>query len=152
MDTNKYLEDRLENQIIWYDTKSQNAQKNYKRARIVEFVLAATIPFLAGITITNDFYIKVIIGVFGIIIAVITAMQGLSQWNEDWIQYRTTCESLKKEKYLFMTKSEPYDSEDEKYNFNLLVQRVETLVSKENTNWSQYMMNPADVDKCNKRS
>jgi hypothetical protein len=152
MDINEYLKNRLENQIIWYDKKSQDAQKNYKRARIVEFVLAATIPFLAGITITNDFFIKVIIGIFGVIIAVITAMQGLSQWNEDWIQYRTTCESLKKEKYLFMTKSEPYDSKDDKYNFNILVHRVEALISKENTDWAQYMINPAEVNKYNKRS
>ncbi|HFC76762.1 MAG TPA: DUF4231 domain-containing protein, partial [Candidatus Moranbacteria bacterium] len=48
-------------------------------------------------------------------------------------------ESLKHEKYLFLTKSEPYDIDEP---FKLLVQRVESLISKENTNWSNYMKKP----------
>ena len=141
MDSDQYISQRLEDQINWYDKKSQSAQKNYKRIRLVEFICAATIPFLAGMMADDSSYLKVIVGALGVVVAVITAVQGLYQWNEDWIQYRTTCESLKKEKFLFLTKSEPYDS-DEKDNLNLLVQRVETLVSKENTNWAQYMMKP----------
>ena len=61
MKVEEYIKGRLEHQIGWYDYKSQKAQRNYKKGRIVECVLAATIPFLAGITIANDFYIKIII-------------------------------------------------------------------------------------------
>ncbi|MEW8626788.1 MAG: DUF4231 domain-containing protein [Candidatus Thiodiazotropha sp.] len=146
MDSDEYISQRLEDQINWYDKKSQSAQVNYKRIRLVEFFCAATIPFLAGMMTNDSNYLKVVVGVLGVVVAIITAVQGLYQWNEDWIQYRTTCESLKKEKFLFLTKSEPYDS-DERDNLNLLVQRVETLVSKENTNWAQYMMNPPEHEK-----
>lgn len=83
-----------------------------------------------------------VVGLIGVGIAIITASLGLYQFEQNWIEYRTTCESLKKEKYLFLTKTEPYDAVDE--NLALLVRRVEMLVSKENTNWAQYTMKPKE--------
>ena len=56
-----------------------------------------------------------------------------------WIEYRTTVAALKKEKFLFVTKTEPYDSDDA---FPILVQRMESLVSKENVTWAQYLTKP----------
>ena len=49
---------------------------------------------------------------------------------------------------MFQTGVEPFDGEDA---FSLLVQRVETLVSKENTNWAQYMMKPDEEKKYGKK-
>ncbi len=43
---------------------------------------------------------------------------------------------------MFLTGTEPYDGED---RFQVLVQRCETLISKENTNWAQYMMSPDET-------
>jgi hypothetical protein len=43
-----------------------------------------------------------------------------------------------------VTKTDPYNGEQA---FQLLVQRVEGLISKENTNWSQYMDRPEDAKK-----
>jgi hypothetical protein len=63
----------------------------------------------------------------------------LCQFQERWIDYRTTAEALKKEKFLFVTKTEPYDGDDA---FPILVQRMENLVSKENVTWAQYLMKP----------
>lgn len=45
----EYLNDRLNNQIDWYDGKSQTNQKWFKRLRLLEIIAAAIIPFLAGI-------------------------------------------------------------------------------------------------------
>jgi Protein of unknown function (DUF4231) len=39
---------RLEDQITWYDRKSQSAQHIYKRLKVLEIFAAAIIPFLAG--------------------------------------------------------------------------------------------------------
>jgi hypothetical protein len=46
--------------------------------------------------------------------------------KRSWIEYRATAESLRKEKFLFLAQTEPYDEDDA---FDLLVQRVEDLVS-----------------------
>jgi hypothetical protein len=48
-------------------------------------------------------------------------------------------EALKKEKFLFVTKTEPYNSEDA---FPILVQRIETVASKENVTWAQRLIQP----------
>jgi len=77
--------------------------------------------------------IQIIIGLLGLLVAIITAILGLYKFQENWIAYRTTCESLRHEKYLFLTECEPYDGDAP---FKLFVQRVESLISKENTKWS----------------
>ncbi len=40
--------ERLEDQLSWYDTKSMENQKWYKRLKIAEIVAAAIIPFAPG--------------------------------------------------------------------------------------------------------
>ena len=79
---------------------------------------------------------KFTIGSLGLLIVIITGIVSLCKLQENWIEFRTTCESLTHEKYLFETKTEPYNTEDP---FLLLAQRVETLISKENTNWARYV-------------
>ncbi len=57
----EYLENRLKDQIDWYDKKSQTNQKFFKRLRLLEILAAAVIPFLAGIGTSIPYY-SVIIG------------------------------------------------------------------------------------------
>jgi hypothetical protein len=137
MSPEQYLKERIDDQIRWYDKKSSNSKKGYIGLRFVEIGSAAAIPFLAGF----DQYPHALfaVGILGIVVSICAATTSLLQLQEHWIEYRTTAESLKKEKYLYVTQTEPYHRDD---SFALLVQRTETLVSKENTNWAQYMMKP----------
>ena len=41
-----YIRDRVDDQITWYDKKSQTAQKHYKRIQIIEIIASATIPII----------------------------------------------------------------------------------------------------------
>lgn len=136
MDQNEYLEQRVDDQINWYSKKSQQNQKIFKYLRIIEFVAAASIPFLAGYTKRLD-YLQIITGLLGIIIAVIAGVLSLYRFQENWTEYRTTCETLKHEKYLFLTKVSPYDGTNA---FTLFVEKIELLISKENSAWTTLMM------------
>ena len=136
MNQDDFMTDRVNDQISWYDKKSRSNQKWYKILRITEIILAAAIPFLAGYISEDILVIKIIIGLLGVIIAIVAAIIGLFQFQENWVEYRTTCESLKHEKYLFMTKAEPYNIDEA---FQLFVKRIESLISSENTKWSQYI-------------
>jgi hypothetical protein len=139
----EYIEQRLSDQIGWYDRKSGANQCWFKRLRFAEIVAAATIPFLAGFA-GNSFLIKIAIGALGVVVAVFASLLGLLQLQEHWIEYRSTAESLRKEKFLFLTQTDPYDKDDA---FHLLVQRVEALLSKENAEWVQSMMKPPKAEK-----
>ena len=146
MTPDQYLQERLEPQIDWYDSKSLRNQRIFKRLRMVEIVAAALIPLISGAMLSDPrihLLSAIIIALLGVTIAITAGFLSLGQYQEHWIEYRTTCESLKKEKFLFQTRVEPYNGETA---FALLVQRVETLVSKENTNWAQYMMKPEHQD------
>jgi len=138
----EYIEQRLSDQIGWYDRKSSTNQRWFKRLRFAEIVAAATIPFLSGFA-GNSLPIKIAIGTLGVFVAVIASLLGLLQLQERWIEYRGTAESLRREKFLFLTQTEPYDKNDA---FHLLVQRVEALLSKENTEWAQSMMKPPKAE------
>jgi hypothetical protein len=134
-----YLKNRLDDQISWYSKKSASNQRMYKRLQMITIITAASIPFLSGY---SDFHeiVKIVIGLIGVIIASITAILSLNKYQENWMEYRTAAESLKHQKYLYLTGSDPYHGENA---FNVLVQQVEMLISKENSNWSQQIRNPA---------
>ena len=134
MKDDEYITSRVDDQIGWYDRKSQSAQCWFKWLRGTEIIAAAAIPLIAGFAV-DAFPVNLVVGILGASIAVITATISLNQFQENWTEYRTSCESLKHEKFLYLTKAKPYHEEEP---FRLLVQRVESLISKENSAWSQY--------------
>lgn len=134
MDETAYLKERLDNQITWYDKKSQLNQRCYKVIQVSQLIAAASIPLLSGFVLDKEITFKLLIGGLGTIIAILNGIEGLLKFQENWIEYRTTCESLRHEKYFFDTKTNPYDGSEP---FHLLVERVEALISKENSKWTK---------------
>ncbi|WP_165495828.1 DUF4231 domain-containing protein [Marinobacter halodurans] len=134
MDQQEYVESRLENQINWYDHKSQNAQLKFKLLRGFEILAATCIPLIAGFG-GEVVKVEFVLGVLGALIALSSSLERLNRYQERWTDYRTTCESLKHEKYLFLMGAEPYCDDNA---YPLLAQRVESLISKENSRWWRY--------------
>lgn len=135
MDADEYIKVRVDDQIGWYDRKSKMAQGWFKALRVIEVICAAAIPLIAGFDLFGCWSILVV-SLLAALIAICAALIGLGNYQENWVEYRTTCESLRHEKYLFLTKTEPFDVPEP---FGLFVQRVEGLVSKENSVWSQHI-------------
>jgi hypothetical protein len=136
-----YLENRLDDQINWYDKKSVWNQKWFRRLKKAEMIISVSIPLLVGV-IDYQPSVKIFIGIMGASIAVIAGIQSMYKFHENWIQYRTTAETLKHEKYLYITKCKPYDGEGA---FCRLVERVEGLISKENSQWIRYIKHTQHV-------
>lgn len=128
-----YLTERVDDQIAWYDRKSQQAQATFKRLRWMEISCAAAIPLLSGLT-TRHWTIPILVGSLGAIVVVVAAFQSLGQYQENWLAYRTTCEVLQREKYFFLTGSGAYNTDTA---FTLFVEQVEGVMSKENSGWLQ---------------
>jgi|SRR5215472_3471027 len=126
--------DRLEDQIRWYDRKSMSCQRIFKRMKVVEIVAAAIIPFLAGLNLKAMLWSAWLTGGLGLIVTVLEGLLHLGQYQQNWITYRSTCEALKHEKYLYLGESGPYASVDNPHS--LLAERVESLVSQEHAKWA----------------
>jgi len=125
---------RLEEQIDWYDKKSAFNQSCFKRLKIIELVTATLIPLFAGFSTLIPYPASAIItGGLGALIIVFESLQSLYQFQSNWISYRSTCERLKHEKYLWLAKAEHYA--DAKDPDRLLAERVESIVSVEHAKW-----------------
>lgn len=128
-----YIAQRLNDQIDWYSQKSSDCQTRYKALRVIEIFAAALIPLLSAMGEKIP-YGQWAVGTLGVTIALSAAASSLFKYHENWIQYRVTSEQLKHEKFLFAIHSGPYDDQT---RFQLLVQRVEALISKEAATWAQ---------------
>ena len=126
--------DRLEDQIAWYDRKSMSCQRIFRRIKIVEIVAAALIPFLAALGPKEIQWSAWLTAGLGVVITVFEGLLQLGQYQQNWITYRSTCESLKHEKYLYLGKAGPYPNAPDPHA--LLAERVESLVSQEHAKWA----------------
>ena len=105
--------------------------------KISEVVMALFIPFLTGYITDKTLELKIIVGMLGIIVAEIAGLITLIKFQENWIEYRTVAESLKFEKYLYLSKAGPYKNSQDAYP--LFVERFESLVSTSTKKWVDYV-------------
>jgi uncharacterized protein DUF4231 len=119
---------RLEDQIAWYDARSQRDQRWYKRLKVVQIVVAAAIPVEAAASAAGW-----LLGAGGAVIVVLEGLQQLGQYQHNWTSYRSTCEQLKHEKYLYAAGAGPYAGVPAPER--VLAERVEALVSQEHASW-----------------
>jgi hypothetical protein len=120
--------ERLDDQISWYDRKSSYNQRWYRRLKIITLVSGALIPALAMV----QGFQPVAAGL-GVVIVIVEGLQQLNQYQNNWTSYRSTCESLKHEKYLFLAEAGPYATVEKP--ISLLAERIEGLVSQEHAKW-----------------
>jgi hypothetical protein len=129
-------EDRLEHQIAWYDRKSQTAQKRYKALKLAQVIIAGLIPLASALPIP-DAQFRWITAALGLLVLTIEAIQQLNQDHQNWIAYRSTCEALRHEKYLYLAAAGPYGNSDNSGRLiALLADRIEGLISQEHAKWT----------------
>ncbi|WP_223815899.1 DUF4231 domain-containing protein [Adhaeribacter rhizoryzae] len=61
----------------------------------------------------------------------IVALENVFHFRERWKNYQVAEELLRREKYLFQTKSEPYNNLDETASYTLLVKNIESIIKDE---------------------
>lgn len=144
----EYIKTRLDEQITWYSRKSSQNQRMHKRLQLLIVISSTSIPFLSAYSSEYSIF-QIIVGIIGVMVAALTAINSLYKYQENWISYRSIAESLKQQKFLYLTGTDPYH---ETHAFHMLVQQVEMLISKENSTWTQQMeqtkdrkMTPASV-------
>lgn len=120
--------ERLDEQIAWYDRRSAHGKRWYQRLKVAQIVVAAAIPVAAAAGVP-----VVVAGAMGALIVVLESLQQLFQYQQNWTAYRSTCEALRHEKFLYMARAGPYA--DAARPVALLAERVEGLVSQEHAAW-----------------
>ena len=119
---------RLNEQIDWYDRKSTHAKRWYHRLKVAQILVAAAIPVTVAANAA-----QITAAILGSSIVVFEGFQQLFQFHANWTTYRSTCERLKHERYLFEARGGPYTGANPEAR---LAERVEGLVSQEHAAWT----------------
>lgn len=119
---------RLEDQIHWYGKKSMLCRRWHMCLKLTEIVSAAGIPFAAPHDAT-------VAAGLGALVVILEGAQYLAQFERNWISYRSTCEALRHEKYLFLAGAGHYEAMDKDSAMKLLACSVESLISTEHARW-----------------
>jgi hypothetical protein len=144
VDIGEFIETRLKPQIDWYDKKSIQNKRFAYLFNIITIFCGALTPIFAAI----DF--KDLTIVFGVVVAISLGLLKFCKFEEHWHNYRTTCETLRKEEIFFKFSSDVYANATNPQQ--LFVERVESLISRENTLWLCTVKESANEDDALKRT
>jgi hypothetical protein len=132
--------DRLNDQIAWYDRKSNYNQRAFKVLKGWTIVAAALVPVLVAFGVRDPRVAAAIAAS----IAIVEGVQQLNQYQTNWILFRSTCEALKHEKFLYLSSAGPYRNTEN--SVALLAERIEGLVSQEHAKWTSAREEPGKSD------
>ena len=120
---------RLEEQSAWYSRGARRNKRHYMRIKVVQIVSAASIPVIAATSLPTW-----VSGALGALIVVLESVQQLFQFHSNWTHYRSTAESLKHEKFLYLAQAGSYATATKPDA--LLAERIESRVSQEHSAWA----------------
>lgn len=135
MDEQQYITARVDDQIKWHDKRSGSNQRWYKLVQIATIFSAALVPFVAVLEVVPSapsWLYKCIVGILGVAAAVTAGISGVYRFQERWIDYRMTAETLRSEKFRFVTRVAPYDGDN---SFSEFVKNVEAILAGQNERW-----------------
>ena len=136
IDPDAYMSERVERKIDLYRRLSRRNRYGYNVVSALAIALAASVPVAV-----NFFDENLIPTVLSLVLTVLVGLEKLFLFREHWKNYDLAEESLRREKYLFQTRSGVYsvvgdedESQaelDEMNAFRLFVQRFEERIHEE---------------------
>jgi len=138
----KYIKERYQDQIKWYSDKASSNKQFYSIFQWGVIVLSASVPVLIAAVPKEFEWLTIVIS---ILLAIGTAGLKTFKFQETWINYRTISETLKKEKYFYDAELDDYANAQDKEG--VFVERVESLISRENSLWVTTNMQKDDDSK-----
>lgn len=125
-----YKKKRYQDQMEWYATKARFNKSRYQNMQMLIIVFSVISPVLIGFQYRMLSYISAILTV---LIAIMSGALNHYKYHENWMNYRTTRENLKKEIYYYEAKIKEYAVVEDLEA--LFIERVEGLISRENIYW-----------------
>lgn len=134
MDEEKYLKERVDDQIKWYSTKSTKNKKSYYMINFFEMTVGILVSILS--LFLEESLLRNIVTGLSLIVTASNGLLSFLKCRENWTEYRETSEILKHEKYMYLAEAGVYNIEKND-RYKLFVERCETIISSENINWAQ---------------
>ena len=132
----RYMKDRYEDQCQWYSRKAGTNKLRYYifQTLVIVFSGIATLAVATGIYYPEANWLHLLAVAMTASVTVLASLQKVFGFQENWLEYRNTAESLKKEQYLYRARLDDYANAESVDK--LFVARVEGLISRQNTTWT----------------
>ncbi|MGR9106408.1 MAG: DUF4231 domain-containing protein [Gammaproteobacteria bacterium] len=125
-----YYQSVLDGQREWYSRNARKQKCRYLALAICVIVLGAMISLLQVLE-TSD-WVRYLTAALGSAVSISRAVDTLLRPGETWQAYRKAAEGMKREYRLYLNNSDVYAAaQDETGAYQLLVERVETLIAEE---------------------
>jgi hypothetical protein len=142
MTFDKYIEERYKKQMEYYSKTSAKNQRKYRQFQWILIVLSATTPVLAALSgksirfddVVYRLDLQILVIVVSAIVAILTTGLKTFNYQELWVNYRSTYEKLKPEIHYYNFSIGPYGA-NEIDKESLFVTRVEAILDAEHTQW-----------------
>jgi hypothetical protein len=99
--------ERLDKEILWYEKKANRNLREFHSLKTLQIFLGSAIPIFS-LVVPSDWWARVVTGVSGTTIAAIEAFLQLGHTEQNWHRWRSTAETLKRERALFLQAAGPY--------------------------------------------
>ena len=129
-DFEKYLCDRHQVQVRWYDSKSAKYKIWYYILTVFTVVLAASAPAIAALA--RERWLSVLATA---LLSLMTGLQQAFRFKELWTTYRATAEALKRELNYYKADVHDYSEKAEEQKRTMFVDRTEAILAQENALW-----------------
>ena len=145
-DITKYISERVDNQLGYFDSSALKNQRNYRRLKSTAIVcnILTTMTIALAFTVSEDY--KLWMGILALVLS--TIVLATYQWEEfqnygaKWEKFRLVAEQLKSEKFMFLNKAGQYSSDDDEFNKRLFVETVEGIIKGTDISYFSLMVDP----------
>jgi hypothetical protein len=151
-----YIRARINDQLRFYDKKAARYKSLYLSMRAATVIGGAIVPVLvnlnfapvsvnvAGFTLTINM-IKVLTTLISLMVVLFVSLESVYHFKEQWRNYRSTAELMKKEYFLYVSGHGRYASKTDAEAYRLFVEQIETAIDVENASTLQVMTTVSDV-------
>lgn len=130
MDVQTYLNERMADQLKYYEGAANKAKKAHHRTQTTIIVLGVVVPVIVNLPEKlGPELVTLSVTLMTLAIAILTGLSNFRKWGDLWLSFRMTEELLKYEKFNFLTGSGDY--QDRGTAFNAFVNKVESIISAE---------------------
>lgn len=124
----EYIQNRVRDQIVWFDRKSSMYLKQYRRLNNIQFFAAVLVPLFIGLHFFIDFpWIELGAFICSFIVLFVLLITANFRYYETHLEYKKLRSMLEKELIYFETRSGPYQLETPTL-FNDFVITVERIL------------------------
>lgn len=134
-DFEEYLSKRYFDQIDYYEKASGKNKKKYKNFQWILIIFSTLTTILAALPASiGSIDLKYIVVATAAIVTILTAGLKTFQYQELWVNYRSTIEQLKPEIYYYKFNVGDYGQEGVDKE-TMFVSRIEQILNKEHDVW-----------------